>query len=134
MIGKIIPDSNLQGQKFLESLQFTVNVDRLDSVVKNNNKEVIHLMKMDAQGFECNIMDGIDSAAESIDIITFEMAGHHLTAMGCSRDGLLSRMRNHGFELYTKVGESGFSGLLEKTPLNNVGVDLFAVKKGINVP
>ena len=51
IIGNIFQDFN--SQHFEEKIQFTVYVERLDSILESKNK--VGLLKMDAQGFECKI-------------------------------------------------------------------------------
>jgi len=51
IIGNIFQDFN--SQHFEEKIQFTVYVERSDSILESKNK--VGLLKMDAQGFECKI-------------------------------------------------------------------------------
>ena len=126
VIGKIIEDHN--GQRFDEKLQFTVNVERLDSIL--NSDIDVKLMKMDAQGFECNILEGMgNDIANAIGVIKFEWAAKWLTAQNCT--DLLPRLRNYGFDVYSKHnGGSRFSNLVEKNPEgSNLVQDFFATRK-----
>ena len=81
VIGKIIEDNSRQ--RFDEKLQFTVNVERLDSIL--NTDIDVKLMKMDAQGFECNILEGMgNDIANAIGVMKFEWAAKWLTAQNCT--------------------------------------------------
>ena len=78
--------------------KFDVAVERLDTILDPQHIH-IPLMKMDAQGFECNIMEGMgDAIADTIEEIKFEYAKKWLTAHGCS--DLLKRFRDFEFDLY----------------------------------
>ena len=88
-------------------------VERLDSIL---NLENIHvgLLKMDAQGFECNIIEGMgQKLANSISVVKFECATTHLLAHGCL--DLLPKMSNHSFDMYKKIEDENLSGLLNNT-------------------
>ena len=129
VIGKIIEDHN--GQRFDEKLQFTVNVERLDSIL--NTDIDVKLMKMDAQGFECNILEGMgNDIANAIGVMKFEWAAKWLTAQNCT--DFLPRLRNYGFDVYSKHnGGSRFSNLVEKNPGgSNLVQDFFATRKKTN--
>ena len=129
VIGKIIKDHN--GQRFDKKLQFTVNVERLDSIL--NSDIDVKLMKMDAQGFECNILEGMgNDIANAIGVMKFEWAAKWLTAQNCT--DFLPRLRNYGFDVYSKHnGGSRFSNLVEKNPQgSNLVQDFFATRKKTN--
>jgi FkbM family methyltransferase len=127
VIGKIIGDT--EGQQFDEKLQFTINVERLDSIL--NSDIDVKLMKMDAQGFECNILEGMgNDIANAIGVIKFEWAAKWLTAQNCT--DFLPRLRNYGFDVYFKYDDSAsrFSHLVEENPggVNRIA-DLFATRQ-----
>ena len=78
VIGKIIQDGKSLTQIFDEKYQFIIFVERLDSILESNNIHNIRLMKMDAQGFECKILEGMGSnLASKITMVKFEYAGKH---------------------------------------------------------
>ena len=59
----------------------------------------IKLLKMDAQGFECNILEGMGpNIPKTIKAIKFEWARKWFEAQGCL--DLLPRLRNAGLDLY----------------------------------
>lgn len=98
VVGKIIKDYD--SQEFDESNQHTIPVERLDSIFKNDLMDVeIKLLKLDAQGFECNILEGMGpNIPKTIKAIKFEWARKWLEAQGCL--DLLPRLRNAGLDLY----------------------------------
>ena len=98
VIGKFIKDSKQQTTS--ENLQFEVHVERLDSILDAKNLH-IPLVKLDVQGFECHVMEGMGSEiAQTINTIKFEFATPWLDGQNCSN--LLSRMREFGFDIYKK--------------------------------
>mmetsp|Transcript_23291 Transcript_23291/g.26966 ORF Transcript_23291/g.26966 Transcript_23291/m.26966 type:complete len:449 (+) Transcript_23291:141-1487(+) len=126
IIGKIIKDDN--GQRFDEKLQFTVNVERLDSILYSDID--VPLMKMDAQGFECHILEGMGHIiADAVDVIKFEWAAKWLRAQNCT--DFLPRLRNYNFDVYSNYdGTSRFSNLVETNPQgNDLSQDFFATKQ-----
>mmetsp|Transcript_1084 Transcript_1084/g.2250 ORF Transcript_1084/g.2250 Transcript_1084/m.2250 type:complete len:364 (-) Transcript_1084:103-1194(-) len=127
VIDKIIKDG--RPQKFDEKYQFTIHVERLDSILDSNNINV-KLLKMDAQGYECKILEGMGAdLAEKIDIVKFEYAGQWLRGHGCM--DILQRVRKYRFNIYKKYENGNFLDWLdgEKTNLGgNMHLDLFASK------
>ena len=82
------------------SYKFDVVVERLDTILNPDNIH-IPLMKLDAQGFECKIMEGMDyEIADTIKEVKFEYAQKWLTAQNCT--DLLQRFRDFDFELYRR--------------------------------
>ena len=124
VIGTIIKDNG--AQHFDKNLQFQVPIERLDSILKSGTN--VKLMKMDAQGFECNILDGMgQSIASGIEIIKFEYAVTFLAGQNCT--DLLDRMRNYGFGVYSVDGHSGkFGKPVLAPPLRGV-IDLYAKRQ-----
>ena len=95
VIGAIVKDG--AGQKFDEKLQYKVHIERLDSIIKSDTH--VKLMKMDAQGFECNILEGMgQDVASGIETIKFEYSHSHLAAQNCT--DLLDKMRSYGYNIY----------------------------------
>ena len=93
-------------QYFDTSEQHRVRIERLDSILKSStdldmSKPLprIPLMKLDAQGFECNVLEGMsDDLAKRIDIVRFEVSNQWLQAQNCTN--LLERFRKLGFNIY----------------------------------
>lgn len=81
-IGQAIQDQIDPNQQFLEPLPIVV--ERMDDLLKvevatNNNdndntkKNPIRLVKMDAQGYECNIVQGASTILEATNTVVFEL-------------------------------------------------------------
>eukprot|EP00977_Amphora_coffeiformis_P002464 scaffold464_cov181-Amphora_coffeaeformis.AAC.2 len=97
VVGKIIKDNNRQ--KFSTDNQFTIHVERLDSIL--SEQADVAFVKLDAQGYECNILEGIsNNLAQQIHKVKFEVAPKWLKAQGCS--DLMSRFRNKGYTLFSE--------------------------------
>ena len=61
-----------------------VFVERLDSILYSKNIK-IGLVKLDAQGFECNVLEGMgQELAQTIDVIKLEYAKKWLDAHECT--------------------------------------------------
>ena len=57
------------------------------------------LVKMDAQGFECNDLEGMgQDVASGIETIKFEYSHSHLAAQNCT--GLLDKVCAYGYNIY----------------------------------
>ena len=117
VVGKQIKDFG--SQQMNEPVD--IFIERMDSVLSNDVS--IPLMKLDAQGFECQILDGWSpETAESINQIKFEVAGKWLNQQGCT--DLLPRLRNFGFAI------TGGNGAVIASDKVNCGVcDAYATKK-----
>ena len=97
VIGKPIGDS--ESQEFEEPL--VIHVERFDSILKSTVR--IPLMKLDAQGFECEILNGFSPGiAANIRLIKFEMAAKWLDQQQCF--DLLPRLRKFNFTITSDQG------------------------------
>lgn len=95
VVGKIIKDN--RKQQFEEVDQHKIHVERLDSIISPDVN--VAFSKMDAQGFECNIVNGMGVAlAEKIRQVKFEVSRNHLNNHGCL--DLLSKFRSLGYTIY----------------------------------
>ena len=95
VVGSVIKDRD--SQVFEEKEQHQVHIERLDSVLSENILDV-GLMKMDAQGFECKILEGWGSSiANKIQQVRFEWASKWLLGQDCH--DLLPRFRHYGFQI-----------------------------------
>ncbi|MGK3741934.1 MAG: FkbM family methyltransferase, partial [Bacillariaceae sp.] len=105
MVGKIIKDN--RRQVFDEADQFEIAVEPLSSIISTYPD--IPLIKLDAQGFECHILDGLtQELANKIRRVKFEVAKSHLRAQGCT--DLLSKFRNLGFDIYDESEKNKIEG------------------------
>ena len=81
-----------------------IRVEPLDSIVKD--KATIHLMKMDAQGFECYIFDGMQRALQHTRSVFFELERKVLNGFErCSPQILWDKFISAKFEMH--VGGPG---------------------------
>jgi len=108
-VGTAVKDLDIDGQAFLVKDQFDIQVDRLEDVLElgggglhSDNVDVhidIRLVKMDAQGFECEILKGMgQEVADKIHHVHFEKADLFLKAHNC--EDLLQRFHGFGFDIY----------------------------------
>ena len=105
VIGTIVKDN--QRQVFGKEDQFPVRVERLDSIISAYPD--IPLIKMDCQGYECNVLAGISKAlSQQMSTIKFEVAPIHLGALKCTN--LLSRLRSLGFDIWSENGKDEIIG------------------------
>ena len=82
-------------------------VERLDSILESK-KIKVGLLKMDAQGFECKIVEGKgEEVAEQIDVMKFENADHLLFVHGWM--DLLQRVMNYSFDVYRGYENGAFT-------------------------
>lgn len=128
VIGTQIKDFG--SQVFDEKRSYTVNVERLDTILKSENIN-IKLLKLDAQGFECRILEGMGAElASKIDILKFEWAKKWLLGQECH--DLLPRLRDFGFKIYRQFNheakEKPFDNCVAATSPNFGITDLIAVK------
>jgi hypothetical protein len=66
------------------------------------------LLKMDAQGFECKIVEGKgEEVAEQIDVMKFENADHLIFVHGWM--DLLQRVMNYSFDVYRGYENGAFT-------------------------
>jgi len=99
VVGKIIKDNRRQEFKIED--QHSIHVERLDSIISPNAH--VAFSKLDAQGFECNIVSGFGaSLAAVVQQIKFEVSKNHLNNHGCL--DLLSRFRALGYTIYSENG------------------------------
>lgn len=109
VIGKAVKDFESDN----EDIQDSIQIERLDDVL--NTSVNIKLVKLDAQGYECNVLQGMGKLAKQIQIIYFEYAKRWLDAQKCYN--LLPSMREIGFKMFDKenniVLQDSISGVVE---------------------
>ncbi len=95
VVGQVIKDN--VGQLFEEAVP--IEVWRYDDVI---SKDIdVKLMKMDAQGFECNIVRGMGNIVPSL--IKTEIADHWLSSIeGCSDKILFGEFHKRNMVVYTE--------------------------------
>ena len=105
IVGKMIKDN--RRQEFDEVDQFEIAVEPLSSIISTYPD--IPLIKLDAQGFECHILDGLtQELANKIHKVKFEVSKNHLGQQGCN--DLLSKFRNLGFDIYDESEKNKIEG------------------------
>lgn len=122
VVGKIIKDN--KRQQFEEKEQHQIVVERLSSIISMNAD--VPFVKLDAQGFECNILEGMgQDLAKKIRKIKFEVSQTHLRGQGCM--DLLARFRNLGYDIFSEDEKTK----IEEGDVNqfNRMVELMAVRK-----
>mmetsp|Transcript_13914 Transcript_13914/g.20763 ORF Transcript_13914/g.20763 Transcript_13914/m.20763 type:complete len:441 (-) Transcript_13914:50-1372(-) len=112
VVGRVIKD--YETQEIRESEQHEISIERLDSILDvdafassssssshthAHHNSSIRLMKMDAQGFECHVLDGMGRVIpQHIQSLHFEFARKWLQGQECL--DLLPRVRGIGFDIY----------------------------------
>ena len=102
-VGTAIKDLGLKGQEFLVEDQYEIQIERLEDVLEllvgPDDLDSIPLVKMDAQGFECEILKGMGQhVADKIGHVHFEKEDLFLKAHNCL--DLLERFHDYGFDIY----------------------------------
>jgi len=89
-------------EKYRRSVQ--VPVENLDSIitVPKENPEDIALVKLHAQGHECQVLDGMPKLLPHIKAVHTEIYKTSLQLQGCSGDDFLKRLETVGFEIQHK--------------------------------
>jgi FkbM family methyltransferase len=99
VVGKQIKD--FVRQEFSEAIP--IRVERLDDVLDIVGDRHVPLMKLDAQGFECFIIDGMGSVLKKTQIVKAEIANKWLKRFeGCSDTIMLEKLRSHNYKVYRK--------------------------------
>jgi FkbM family methyltransferase len=126
VVGTVIKDE--AEQQFLDPIP--IRIERLDSILNTNNPGWnVPLLKIDAQGFECRIMDAMGSVLERIGAVATEIAQRWLVGQGCSDVGYLDRLRAAGFDIFDKYDYiTGAKTLLTGKPLVEGVFDIVAIK------
>lgn len=80
-----------------------IAVERYDRLVHGR---AVALMKMDAQGFECNVVRGMGAEFDAVAVLKTEIADHWLSAQeGCSEQVLFNLFRERHRTVMTERGE-----------------------------
>jgi FkbM family methyltransferase len=102
----------------------TIRVEPLDSIIKKNT--VIHLVKMDAQGFECYIFDGMQQVLLTTRAVFFELEKTVLNGFDkCSPLILWDKFIKARFEMHVGgLGGSATQDMPDKGKVNIVALIL----------
>lgn len=88
-----------------------ISIEPLDSILfpeeagHDESLMTVSLMKIDAQGLECQIMDGMPKTLMHTRLITGEVAGKWLRGQGCKVSEYMAKLSNAGFD---QIGEDGW--------------------------
>mmetsp|Transcript_24761 Transcript_24761/g.53598 ORF Transcript_24761/g.53598 Transcript_24761/m.53598 type:complete len:357 (+) Transcript_24761:188-1258(+) len=103
LVGQPVPD--YKNQMFLPPVQ--ISVEALDDLIDLNDGDVAFpLIKMDVQGFECRVIDGMRKVLGATSSVKSEAESKLLAANGCSVEGMLQRLRDARFA-DTELDKSG---------------------------
>ena len=103
------------------SAPIPIILERLDTILpgynmRSNNNKAIRLIKMDVQGFECNVMDAGMGVFRSARALKTEVEKRFLDAQSCSVDGLLDRIEAAGFQRPKKAAAAAYDIHVSKNP------------------
>jgi FkbM family methyltransferase len=128
VVGTQIKDNTRPNQQFHKPIK--IRIERLDSILDTNNPGWnAPLLKIDAQGFECRIMDGMGAVLDRIRAIGTEIAQAWLLGQGCSDAGYFDRLRAAGFDVFSSFDKITGKGAVLTAPLNAGVYDVVALKR-----
>lgn len=108
--------------------ELQVPVTRLDALLPAfiGDKRV-NLLKIDVEGFECRVLEGLSGIADRVDKIYFEISEAMLNRYGFSCADLLSKIQAYGFDIYDADGQrvEATGRVFERTS------NLLAVRRGL---
>jgi FkbM family methyltransferase len=120
-VGKQIKDTD--SQTFFDPMP--IHVERLDDVLTLAGAAEVSLMKLDAQGFECYIIDGMGAVLHRTQAIKAEVAYHWLSNFeGCSDAIMLDKLRSYDFDIF----EGNRLDFLAGVPKKRGVFDIIALK------
>lgn len=95
-------DSNPQLNKYFDKLnhQRLVDVIRLDNYIEQSNIEKINLLKIDTQGFEPEVLDGLGSRLKDIDVVLTELMFYDYYKRSLTFTDIEKYLLPAGFQLY----------------------------------
>jgi FkbM family methyltransferase len=97
VVGRIIKDTGGAWQNI--NAPVNISVMRFDSIFRPGAQS-LPLVKMDAQGFECRILEGMGiGLASTVSLIKTEIADHWLNNQGCSAAALFDLAHEAGFRV-----------------------------------
>jgi FkbM family methyltransferase len=107
----------------------SVQIESLDTILNTDNNDWnIPLMRMDAQGLECHILDGMGSVFDFLAMISSELVSDWRSGQDCSNAGILDRLRAASFKTYMArlghavellVGEPQVKGIADVIATND---------------
>lgn len=98
IVSQSVKDQGQPGQQFLEPMP--ISIERLDDILAPDQN--VAVMKMDAQGYECFILRGMENVLRHIDVLVFELESIFLDAFpDCSSQILWDQVKGAGFDMYS---------------------------------
>ncbi len=81
---------------------------RLDALVAESDRRRIGFVKIDVEGFEYKVIQGMGRLVDRVDVLTCEVVPAYLRQCGASADALFGTMREFGFTSF--CAPSNFDG------------------------
>jgi FkbM family methyltransferase len=78
----------------------------LSALLKEQSISHVHLMKLDVEGFEMEVLRGAVDVLSAVDCLYVEILDHTLRRFGSSAEELKSFLRSHGFQCFQFHGDS----------------------------
>ena len=79
---------------------FMVRMERLDDVLKESGIEMVHLLKVDTEGYEKFVFDGAKETLSKTNFIIFEAIEHNCQRFGYSTRDLADFLCGEGFHVF----------------------------------
>ena len=89
VVGTVIKDNPHQNFRSPRK----ISIRSLDDIFQH--PPTITLMKIDVQGYECNVLDGMTTVIPHVRLLKTEVSNHWLKPQGCDDKGLFRRLRPH---------------------------------------
>lgn len=102
-LDKIKQKENLKElNKYKNSLNHErkVEIIRLDDYMKQNNIESVHILKIDTQGYEPEVLEGLGERLSDIDLVITELMFYDFYERGLSFSDIEKYLLPSGFQLY----------------------------------
>ena len=132
-VGKTVTQN--EGEQFTSA--FPMYLERFDDLIDSHHPHTdFAVMKLDAQGYECNIMMAMSKMLDKVKMVSFEFDTHLLNEFGCPPGQMWDDLvHHHNLQMYTR----DFL-LLPHNPIPanftkpNLQLDLLAVRTGMKLP
>lgn len=100
-----------------QAQRFRVPIIRLDEVLKEQSLEYVRLLKIDVEGYETEVIEGLGNYANVVENIVIEVLGTQTELSAKSLD-LVMRIQTLGYKLKTVDGKTWTPG--KELPENNL--------------
>jgi len=109
-------------------VEMPVQIERLDDIL-DTQVTGVGLIKMDVEGFECSVMDGMPNTLQNTKVMQTEVAHNLLKGFeGCSDAILVDKIRDSGFDVFMS------NKLLVGPPIQKGYIDVVARRKHTAFP